>query len=151
MKRLLTVLLLACGNSFAGEPDGAHALLSGFYDDFNGRRIERLAEAYFHPGAQAVFGEHVTILSGQEDVKAMFLAIFDGLDKRGYHHTVVRDVSMLRLGENYVVATVLIDRIAADGTKIDSACSSYSLVKAKQAWRFLSWIPTDPRPNGRCP
>lgn len=150
MKRLLTALLLLSGTTFAAEPDGIDAFLSDFYTDFNGRKIERLSNGYFHPGAQAVFGEHVEVLSGPDDVRAMFSAILDGLAKRGYHHSAVRDVSKIRLGENYVLATVLIDRIAADGQKIDTVCSSYSMVKVQNEWRFLAWVPTDPLPNGRC-
>lgn len=150
MKRLLMVLLLACGASVAGEPDGVDAFLSDFYADFSGRNIERLSNGYFYPGAQAVFGEHVSVLSSQDDVKAMFSAILGGLDKRGYHRSVIKDVSKIRLGENYVLAIVLLDRVMVDGKKIDTVCSSYSMVKVKQEWRILAWVPTEPLPNGRC-
>src|SRR5512139_497290 len=127
MNRLLTVLLLVCGTSFAGEPDGVDAFLSVFYADFSGQNIERLSSEYFYPGAQAVFGEHVTVLSNQDDVRAMFTAILGGLEKRGYHRSVVKNVSKTRLGENYVLATVLLDRVMVDGRKIDTVCSSYSM------------------------
>lgn len=150
MIRLLMALLFVCGSSFAGEPDGVDAFLSDFYADFNGRKIERLSTEYFYPGAQAVFGEHVTVLSNQDDVRAMFSAILGGLEKRGYHRSVVRNVSTVRLGENYVLATVLLDRVMVDGKQIDTVCSSYSMVKVKNAWRFLAWIPTEPLPDGRC-
>jgi hypothetical protein len=151
MNRLLTaLLLLVCGVSFAGEPDGVDAFLSDFYADFNGRKIERLSSQYFYPGAQAVFGEHVTALSNQDDVRAMFSAILGGLEKRGYHHSVVKNVSQTRLGENYVLASVLVDRVMADGKRIDTVCSTYSMVKVKEGWRFLAWIPTEPLPDGRC-
>lgn len=151
MNRLLPALLLfVCGTSLAADPDGADALLSNFYADFNGRKIERLSSEYFHPGAQAVFGEHVTVLTNADDVKGMFSAILGGLEKRGYHRSVVRNVSQTRVGENYVLATVLFDRVMADGKKIDTVCSTYSMVKAKSGWRFLTWIPTEPLANGRC-
>jgi hypothetical protein len=80
----------------------------------------------------------------------MFSAILAGLEKRGYHHSIVKDVSKVRLGESYVVATVLIDRMKLDGTKIDTVCSSYSMVEVAAGWRFLAWVPTDPLPDGRC-
>jgi hypothetical protein len=73
MNRLLIALLLVCGTSSAGETGGVDAFLSNFYADFNGRKIERLSSEYFHPGAQAVFGEHVTVLADQDDVKQMSL------------------------------------------------------------------------------
>lgn len=150
MNRLLMALLLVCGTCFAAEPDGVDAFLSDFYVDFNGRKIERLSNAYFHPSAQAVFGEHVTVLAKPDDVKGMFSAIFGGLDKRGYHRSVVKNVSKIRLGDHYVLASVLVDRVMADGKKIDTVCSSYSIVRVKKGWRFLAWIPTEPLPDGRC-
>jgi hypothetical protein len=146
----MMALLLVCGTSFAAEPDDVDAFLSDFYADFGGRNMERLSSEYFYPGAQAVFGEHVSVLSNQDDVRAMLTAILGGLDKRGYHRSVVRDVSKLRVGENYVLASVLIDRVMIDGKKIDTICSSYAMVKMKEGWRFLAWIPTEPLPNGRC-
>jgi hypothetical protein len=150
MNRLLMLLLLVCSAGFASETDGVDAVLSDFYADFSGRNIDRLSNQYFYPGAQAVFGEHVTVLASQDDVRAMFSAILGSLEKRGYHRSVVKDVSKVRLGENYVLATVLIDRVMVDGKKIDTVCSSYSMLKVKQEWRFLAWVPTDPLPNGRC-
>jgi hypothetical protein len=146
----MMALLLVCGASFADEPDGVDAVLSDFYADFNGRKIERLSSEYFYPGAQAVFGEHVTVLASQDDVREMFSAILSGLEKREYHRSVVRDVSKIRIGDNYVLASVLIDRVKADGGKLDTVCSSYSMVKAETGWRFLAWIPTEPLPDGRC-
>lgn len=80
----------------------------------------------------------------------MFTAIPGGLEKRGYHRSVVKNVSKTRLGENYVLATVLLDRVMVDGRKIDTVCSSYSMVKVMQEWRFLAWVPTEPLANGRC-
>jgi len=150
MRRLLIALLLVCGNSVAGEPDGVDAVLSNFYADFNGRELDSLSNEYFYPGAHAVFGRHVTMLANQDDVRGMFSAILASLEKRGYHHSVVKDVSKVRLGDNYVVATILIDRMKLDGTKIDTVCSSYSMVKVAAGWRFLAWVPTEPLPNGRC-
>jgi hypothetical protein len=47
---------------------------------FSGRKVERLSREYFHPGAQAVFGEHVTVLSNPDEVRGMFTAILGGLD-----------------------------------------------------------------------
>jgi hypothetical protein len=54
------------------------------------------------------------------------------------------------LGDNYVVATILLDRMKLDGMKIDTACSSCSIVKVVAGWRFLAWVPTEPLLNGRC-
>lgn len=150
MNRLLAALLLVSSTSFAAEPDGVDKLLSDFFADFSARKIERLSSDFFHPGAQAVFGEHVTVLSSPEEVRGMFTAILGGLDKRGYHRSVIRHVSKTRVGEHYVLATVLFDRVMVDGKKIDTVCSTYSMVKSKSGWRFLTWIPTDPLPNGRC-
>lgn len=149
MHRLLVALLIVCGTSFAGEREGVDVFLADFYADFSGRKIERLG-GYFHPGAQAVFGGHVTVLAREDDVKKMFSAILGGLEKRGYHRSVVLNVSKVRLGENYVFASVLLDRVKADGKKIDTVCSAYSLVKAKKGWQILAWIPTEPLPDGRC-
>lgn len=143
-------LLLVCGNGIAGETDGVDAFLSDFYADFNGRKIERLSSEYFYPGAQAVFGEHVTVLADQDDVGQMFSAVLGGLEKRGYYRSAVRNVSKVRLGENYVLASVLIDRLTVDGKKIDTVCSSYSMVKVEKSWRFIAWIPTEPLPDGHC-
>ena len=150
MIRLMMSLLLVCSASFAGEADGVDAFLANFYADFNGRNIERLSNEYFHPGAQAVFGEHVSALANPDDVRTMFLAIIGGLEQRGYHHSVTRDVSKMRLGDSYALATVLIDRVMADGKKIDTVCSTYSMVKVESGWRILTWIPTDPLSSGRC-
>ena len=150
MRRLLLALLFVCGASFAGERDGVDAFLSDFYADFSAQTIERLSTEYFYPGAQAVFGEHVSVLANEDDVRKMFSAILGGLDKRGYHRSVVKNVSKVRLGENYVLASVLLDRVMVDGKKIDTVCSSYSMVKVKKGWQFLAWIPTEPLPNGRC-
>jgi hypothetical protein len=150
MRRLLIALLLVGGNSVAAEPDGVDAVLSNFYADFNGREIDSLSNGYFYPGAHAVFGGHVTVLANPDDVRVMFAAILASLEQRGYHHSVVKDVSKVRIGDDYVVATILIDRMKLDGTKIDTVCSSYSMVKMTAGWRFLAWVPTDPLPNGRC-
>lgn len=150
MNRLLVALLFVSGTSLAAASDGVDAFLSDFFADFSGRKIEKLSSEYFSTGAQAVFGEHVTVLSSPEDVRGMFTAILGGLDKRGYHRSVIRHVSKTRVGEHYVLATVLFDRVMVDGKKIDTVCSTYSMVKAKSGWRILAWIPTEPLPNGRC-
>jgi hypothetical protein len=150
MIRLLTALLLVCSASFADEPGDADEFLSNFYADFNSRNIERLSSVYFYPGAQAVFGEHVTVLSNQDDVRTMFSAILGGLESRGYHRSVVTNVSKIQLGEKYVFASVLLDRVMVDGKKLDTVCSSYSMLKVEQGWRFLAWVPTEPLQNSRC-
>jgi hypothetical protein len=59
-------------------------------------------------------------------------------------------VTKTRFGGHYVLATVLSDRVMVDGRKIDTVCSTYSMVKSRSGWRFLTWIPTEPLPNGRC-
>lgn len=150
MRLLLILLSLVSSVCHAAESDEIDSFLASFYADFSDHKIDRLSNNYFYPGAQAVFGEHVTILSSNDDVRGMFTAILDGLDKKGYKQSVVKQVSKTKLGKSYAFVTVLFDRISIHGNRIDSTCSSYSLIKLAGEWRFLSWIPTEPLPNGTC-
>ena len=150
MKLALMMLFLMSSACCAAESDDLDLFLANFYSDFSEHKIDRLSSLYFHAGAQAVFGEHVEILSSNDDVRAMFIAVLGGLDKKGYKRSVIKRVSKTRLGENYVFVSVLFDRVAADGSKLDSMCSSYSMVKVDGEWRILSWVPTEPLPAGAC-
>lgn len=150
MKLILMMLFSISGACRAVESDDVDLFLANFYSDFSEHKIDRLSSLYFHAGAQAVFGEHVAMLSSNDDVRAMFIAVLGGLDKKGYKRSVIKRVSKTRLGENYVFVSVLFDRVAADGSKLDSMCSSYSMVKVGGDWQILSWVPTDPLPTGAC-
>jgi hypothetical protein len=150
MKLMLMVLFFASGTCLAVDADDVDVFLTNFYSDFSEHKIDRLSSSYFHPGAQAVFGEHVSILSSSGDVRDMFTAILGGLDEKGYKRSVVKRVSKTRLGESYVFVSVLFDRVSVDGNRLDSMCSSYSMVKVSGEWRFLSWVPTEPLPTGTC-
>ena len=150
MKLILMVLFFVSGACLATESDDVDLFLTNFYSDFSEHKIDRLSSLYFHAGAQAVFGEHVAILPGNDDVRAMFIAVLGGLDKKGYKRSVIKRMSKTRLGESYVFVSVLFDRVAADESQLDSMCSSYSMVKVDGEWRILSWVPTEPLPTGAC-
>ena len=144
------MLFLMSSACRVAESDDLDLFLANFYSDFSEHKIDRLSSLYFHAGAQAVFGEHVEILSSNDDIRAMFIAVLGGLDKKGYKRSVIKRVSKTRLRESYVFVSVLFDRVAADGRQLDSMCSSYSMVIVDGEWRILSWVPTEPLPTGAC-
>ena len=147
---LLIVLLgvsFSCSSDEYGDVD---AFVHGFYQSFSAQDIGRISRDFFHPNAQAVFGEHVSPLANEEDVRQLFSAILASLAKKQYRRSVIKSMVKTPLGSHFVFVTVLFDREKADGSKIDSMCSSYSVLKTNQGWRFLQWVPSDPLPGGRC-
>lgn len=150
MKLILIMLFFITGACRVAASDDIDVFLANFYSDFSEHNIDRLSSVYFHSGAQAVFGEHVAILSSNDDVRDMFIPILGGLAKKGYKRSVVKRVSKTRLGESYAFVSVLFDRVAVDGSRLGSMCSSYSMVKVDGDWRILSWVPTEPLPTGAC-
>lgn len=146
----LIALLSSSFSSFSDEHRDVDDFIHAFYQSFSEKDLARISTDFFHPNAQAVFGEHVLPLANEEEIKQLFSAILTSLEKKGYKQSVIKSLTKKPLGNDFTFVTVSFDRQRADGSTIDSMCSSYSIVNTHQGWRFIQWVPSDPLADGSC-
>ena len=144
------VLMMFSGGCAAHGGDSLDSFIEKFYADFSDRNLESLSKEYFYKDAHAIFGEHISVLSGDAAVRGMFVAILEGLERKGYNRSVVRKLTKTHVTDHYAHAMVLFDRVKVDGEKLDTMCSSYAMFLTKDGWRFLSWVPSEPVADDRC-
>ncbi|MEH6635189.1 MAG: hypothetical protein V7700_06700 [Halioglobus sp.] len=150
MKYLTAIFLLVSSLSQAGENNEVDIFIESFYHNFSQRNFKKIAEEYFHKDAQFIFGEHIMVPGNATEIESVFLAIIDSLEKEDYQKSVVRSISKNYTGNTYVVATIYFDRFKNNKEKLDSMCSTYSIVKLAGSWKILAWFPSKPEKEDSC-
>ena len=150
MKYLTVIILLFCSLAQASENNDLDKFIESFYADFSQKNLKKISEEYFHKNAQFIFGEHIMVPGSANEIESVFLSIFDSLEKDGYQKSVIRNINKNHTGNTYVVATIYFDRFKKNEEKLDSMCSTYSIVRLADSWKILAWFPSKPKKEDSC-
>lgn len=151
MKHVLIIFFLFFQPiSFASDAQDFDEFITDFYKSFSDRQLQIISEQHFHQSVQFIFGEHVMVPGNSKEIESTLSSIISVLEEDGYRKSLIRHISKEYSGSNYVVATILFDRIKTNSEKLDSMCSTYSAVKLSGKWKILTWLPSKPKSLNSC-